>query len=149
MKALLVFQVDSWQCALPLESVERSYRAVAITPLPGAPGIVMGIVNIRGEVQPVISLRQCFRLPSRPLSPNDHLVTGHTSRRAVALLVDSVTGVIEYPKSEIAAADTIVPSMEFVSGVARLKDGMILIYDLDRFLSLEDETVLDQALQEL
>lgn len=149
MKALLVFQVESWQCALPLESVERSYRAVAVTPLPGAPGIVMGIVNVRGVVQPVISLRQCFRLPPRPLSPNDHLVTGHTSRRAVALLVDSVTGVVECPKSEIAAADAIVPGMEFVSGVARLKDGMILIHDLDRFLSLEDEAVLDQALQEL
>lgn len=147
MKALLVFEAGDWQCALPLESVERTYRAVAVTPLPKAPGIVMGIVNVRGVVQPVISLRHCFRLPPRPLSPSDHLVAGHTSRRAVTLLVDNVVGVMQCPKSKIAAAETIVPGMEFVSGVVRLRDGMILIHDLDRFLSLEDETALDQALQ--
>lgn len=147
MTSLLVFALDDWKCALPLSSVERSYRAVAVTPLPGAPAKVMGIVNVHGVLHPVINLRHCFRLPPRTLSPADHLIIGHTTRRNVALVVDSVVGVIECARQEIAAADTILSGMEYVSGIVRLKDGMILIHDLDSFLSLEEENVLDQALE--
>lgn len=147
MIALLVFTLDDWKCALPLSAVERTYRAVAVTALPGAPDIVMGIVNVRGIVHPVINLRGCFRLPQKVLSPSDNLVIGHTSKRPVALVVDGIAGVIECARQEIAAADTILPGMEYVSGVARLRDGMILIHDLDRFLSLEEEAVLDRALE--
>lgn len=147
MTSLLVFTLDDWKCALPLSSVERSYRAVAVTPLPGAPAKVMGIVNVHGVVHPVINLRHCFRLLPRALSPADHLIIGHTTRRNVALVVDSITGVIECARQEIATADTILPGMEYVSGIVRLKDGMILIHDLDSFLSLEEENILDQALE--
>lgn len=149
MVTLLTFRLDDWICALPLAAVERTYRAVAVTPLPQAPDIVMGVVNIRGVVQPVIDLRRRFQLPSRRLSPNDHLIIGHTSRRPVALVVDNVAGVVECAQQDIAAADAILPGMEFVSGIVRLKDGMILIHDLDRCLSLEEEAVLDQAMERL
>lgn len=147
MTSLLVFRLDEWKCALPLAAVERSYRAVAVTPLPGAPEKVMGIVNVHGVVHPVIDLRHCFGLPTRPLSPADHLVIGRTWRRSVALVVDSVEGVFDHAPAEIADADSILPDMEYVSGVVRMKDGMVLIHDLDRFLSLEEETLLDQALE--
>lgn len=147
MTSLLVFRLDDWKCALPLAAVERSYRAVAVTPLPGAPAKIMGIVNVHGIVHPVIDLRHCFGLPTRPLSPADHLVIGRTWRRSVALVVDSMEGVFDYAPAEIADADTILPDMEYVSGVIRMKDGMVLIHDLDRFLSLEEETLLDQALE--
>ena len=147
MISLLAFTLDHWRCALPLTSVERSYRAVAVTPLPEAPEKVLGIVNVHGVVHPVIDLRHCFGLPSRPISPADHLVLGHTPRRKVGLMVDSVSGVIECRKAEIVAAETVLPDMEYVSGIVRLTDGMVLIQDLDRFLSLEEEEVLDQALE--
>ena len=147
MISLLAFSLDHWRCALPLSAVERSYRAVAVTPLPEAPEKVLGIVNVHGIVHPVIDLRRCFGLPSRPISPADHLVLGNTARRRVGLMVDSVSGVIVCRKAEIVAADTVLPDMEYVSGIVRLKDGMILIHDLDRFLSLEEEQALDQALE--
>lgn len=147
MVALLTFMLDDWKCALPLSAVERTYRAVAVTSLPKAPDVVMGVVNVRGVVHPVIDLRRCFRLPQKTLSPSDHLIIGHTSKRPVALVADNVSNVIECPSQEIAAADAILPGMEYVTGVAKLKDGMILIHDLDKFLSLEDEAALDQAMK--
>ena len=61
--------------------------------------------------------------------------------------MDDVTGVIECAEKDITSASAIVPGMEYVEGVARLKDGMILIHDLARFLSLEEKAVLEQALE--
>ena len=147
MITLLIFTLDDWQCALHISSVERTYRAIAITSLPEAPDIVLGIVNVRGAVLPVINLRKRFRLPKKELVPSNHLVIAHTSRRTVALIVDGVAGVIECAEQEIAAADAIVPGMEYVEGVLKLRDGMLLIHDLDSFLSLEEEVALDRAME--
>lgn len=143
---LLLFTLDDWRCALELSIVERAYRAVAVTPLPDAPDIVLGVVNVRGVVLPVVDIRKRFRLPEKNLTPDDKLIVARSSDRLVVLVVDSVTGVIECSGKDITVASAIVPGMEYVEGVARLKDGMILIHNLARFLSLEEKVVLEQAL---
>ena len=63
-------------------------------------------------------------------------------------MVDEVSSVVTRPESEVIAAHEILPGLEGVKGVVRLEDGMILIYDLNKFLSLEEETALDEALAE-
>lgn len=144
---LLVFTLDDWCCALELSIVERVYRAVAVTPLPDAPDIVLGVINVRGVVLPVVDIRRRFCLPEKNLTPDDQLIVVHSSGRLVVLVVDSVTEVIDCAEQDITSASAIVPDMEYVEGVARLKDGMILIHDLARFLSLEEKTALENALR--
>ena len=72
-----------------------------------------------------------------------------SSTRPVALLADAVAGVIERANKLIVPADSIVPGLEYVQGVLKLDDGMVLIHDLDRFLSLEEEKALDEAMSEV
>lgn len=146
---LLVFTLDDWRCALELSTVEKVYRAVAVTPLPDAPDIVLGVINVRGVVLPVIDVRRCFRLPEKNLTPDDRLIVAHSSDRPVVLVVDSVTAVIECSEKDITSPSAIAPGMEYVEGVARLKDGMILIHNLARFLSLEERAALAQALENI
>ncbi len=129
--------------------MEKVYRAVAVTPLPDAPDIVLGIVNVRGAVLPVVDIRRCFRLPEKDLRPDDKLIVANASDRLVVLVVDSVTDVIECSETDIISAGAIVPGMEYVEGVARLKDGMILIHNLARFLSLEQQAALERALENI
>ncbi len=143
---LLVFTLADWCCAMELSTVERVYRAVAITALPDAPDIVLGVVNVKGVVLPVVDIRRRFRLPAKSLMPDDRLIVAHSSGRLVALVVDSVIGVIECFGKDITSASSIVPGMEYIEGIARLKDGMILIHDLSRFLSLEEKAGLERAL---
>jgi purine-binding chemotaxis protein CheW len=63
------------------------------------------------------------------------------------LVVDAVTGVLEYSGREAVGARDIVPGMEYVEGVVKLADGLVLIHDLDRFLSLDEVTALDRAIE--
>lgn len=131
---------------MPLAAVERVVRAVEITPLPKAPAIVIGIVNVQGRVTAVVDIRKRFGLREREPALSDHLVVANTVKRPVALVVDAVTGVREYSEAEVAAADAIVPGTDYIAGVVKLSDGMALIQDLDRFLSLDEERRLDEAL---
>lgn len=144
---LIVFCLGEQRYALPLATVEKVVRAVEVTRLPKAPDIVLGIVNVQGRVIPLINVRRRFRLPEREMALTDQIVIAHTARRPVALVVDAVTGVLEYPEREAVAARDILPGVEYVEGVVKLKDGLILIHNLDQFLSLEEETSLDRALE--
>lgn len=119
---------------------------VEITPLPKVPDIVIGVVNVQGRVVPVFNIRKRFRLPEREVAITDQLVLAHTAARLVALIADAVTGIVECQPEDIAAAESILPGMEYVAGVLKLKDGMVLIHDLDTFLSLEEEQALVQAM---
>jgi len=144
---LVLFALDDQRFALALSSVERVVRVVDVTPLPSAPPIVLGIINVKGDVIPVYDLRRRFQLPEREIDLADQLMIATTSRQTVALLVDLVSGVLEVAEDEIASAEKILPEIEYVHGVVKLPDGLVLIHDLDRFLSPEEERRLDQALQ--
>jgi purine-binding chemotaxis protein CheW len=146
---LVPFDLDGHCYALPLTAVERIVRIGEITPLPKAPPIVLGIVNIGGRIFPVCNVRRRFRLPEREIELGDQLILAQAERRMVALVVDEVSPVMERPQREMMTAQEILPGLEYVQGVARLEDGLILIHDLDKFLSLEEEAVLDRALAEL
>lgn len=146
MDKLLIFALSGLRCALPLAGIERILRAVEISPLPKAPEIVMGLVNVQGRVIPVLNIRRLFRLPETEINLNDQIVIARTATRPVAILVDNAIGVAEYAKQDIIPSDELFPGIEYLEGVAKLQDGIIFIYNLDRFLSSEDDAGIDPLL---
>ena len=144
---LIVFALDRQHYALPLHAVDRVVRMVEITPLPKAPDIVLGVVNFQGRVIPVINMRRRFSLPEKKIALTDQLLVAHTSRRPVALVADAVHDVIADFAQRLIETENILPGVEYAEGVVKRGDGLILIHDLDRFLSLEEESSLDQAME--
>lgn len=141
----LVFLLDDQRYALHLSAIDRVVRMVHITPVSSAPDILLGIVNLEGLVIPVMDVRQRFNLPERENSLSDRLIFARTQRRSVALIADTVTGVIECSEHSLISAKRILPELAHVEGVIKFEDGMILIHNLDKFLSLEEEAALDLA----
>ena len=145
---LVVFGLDAQRYALPLASVERIVRAVETTLLPNAPAIVLGAINVAGRVLPVLNLRRRFGLPEREISPVDQFIIASTTRRTVVLVVDEAQGVIEYPVTEIIRPTQIVPGLDQLQGVVRLDDGLVLIQNLEKCLSLDEARALDEAMNQ-
>ena len=146
VEQLLVFTLDEQRYALRLFAVDRVVRMIEITSLPKAPDIVLGIINVGGRLVPVVNTRKRFRLPERETGLSDQLIIANTVTRSVALLVDATAGVIERPGNWLVPAERIVPGLEYVEGVIKLEDGMVLVHDLDRFLSLDEEKALNDAM---
>ena len=142
-----VFTLDEQRYALYLSAVTRVVRTVEITPLPKAPDIVQGVVNVQGQVVPVVDIRKRFRLPEREMELSDQLVIANAARRTVALILDAVDGVIELSNQKMIPSEEILPDTEYVEGVIKLEDGLVLIHDLDKFLSLEEDKELESALK--
>lgn len=142
----LSFTLAAGRYAIPLAAVARVVRVAEFAPLPRAPEIVLGIVNVQGRIIPVVNVRRRFRHPEREIRLSDQLIVAVTARRPVALLVDRTEGVIERAEGEIVRAEKVLPGLEYVRGVLKLEDGLVLIHDLDTFLSLDEERKLGEAL---
>ena len=145
---LVCFALDDLHFALPLASVERVVHAVTITPLPKAPDVILGVINVQGRLMPVADVRKRFRLPAREMSLGDHIVIARTPNRPLALVVNVVHGVMTWSGEDSVAMEKLVPGLEYVQGIAKTRDGLVFIHDLDRFLAPDEEESLQRAMED-
>ena len=145
---LVVFLVADRRFAVELERVQRVLRMVAVTPLPKAPDVILGVFDLHGELLPVASLRRRFRYSDRAVQSTDRLIVVKTQRRRIALAVDDVVGVQAIDYATISQADQLVPGLEYLHGIARLPE-IVLLHDVDALLSLDEETRTTAALADL
>lgn len=142
----LVFTLDDRLFALPLDRVRQVTRAAQPRPVPGGPSLLLGLVCLRGEMRPLISLRRRLGLPDRPLRPGDRLLFVQGRGRDLALVVDEVTDTDRRFDDSWTTMDALWPGVRWFGGAARLDGGVAVIHDLDRLLSPDEEEALDVAL---
>jgi len=146
---LLIFRIDDSRYALPLENVLKVELAAAVTPLPNAPSVVAGIINVHGRLLPVMDVRRRLGLPSRDMRLDDHLILARTFRRDLLLWVEQVPRVERCSAAAQADADTVLEQLPHFAGITALKDNLVLIHDLEKFLSEDEEKQLTQAMETL
>lgn len=123
-------------------------RAAALTPLPKAPDVVLGILDLHGRVIPVINLRKRFQHPEKEISCEDQFVISRTGSLTVALAVDGTEGVMEQPL-DVIEPDRIVAGTGYLSGVTRTAQGLVLIHDIEKLLFPSEETEIARALEQV
>lgn len=138
LSQLLVFKLDEQRYALHLAAVVRTVRVVEFTPVPRTSEFVFGVINVQGHIVPVVNSRKRCQLPEREIEPSDHLIIAHSKEQTVALVVDQVEGVVAFD-SEMIGSEKILPSLDYVEKVVKLADGIVVILDLDKFVSVAEE----------
>jgi purine-binding chemotaxis protein CheW len=142
---LLIFEVGGQRFGLPVADVREIVRAVPPIPLAGAPAGIEGVVNVRGNVVPILDIRQRFRLPARPIEYTDHLVIAFTAGRLVALRVDRALDLVRLGASDLEDLPG-VSGGESLTRIAKLPEDLVLIQDLRALLSQADTAALQAAL---
>ncbi len=129
---LTVFELEGRTYAVPVESTSEAVWMAALVPVPHAAPWHAGMLDLRGEVLPVIDLRSRLGLGERRIELDARILVVRGSR-AAGLIVDSIAGVLEMPvpadERERRSAD------RFVERVLRSSDGLIVVLDLDAVLS--------------
>jgi purine-binding chemotaxis protein CheW len=130
--AYIIFSIDDQYVSLPVESVRQIIRAVQTTDLPEAPELLSGLINVGGEIIPVINIRKQFKLPQQEISIEDRIIIAKTPIHTIAFIVDDIKGVTEFSNSQIIPSTEIFPKMEdYVSATAEYKGHTVLIYDIN------------------
>jgi purine-binding chemotaxis protein CheW len=95
---------------------------------------------------PVLDLRARFRLPGRPVEPTDHFIVAWAGQRQVALRVDRALELVRVDPADSASAEAVLPGVEYVAQMVRCPAGLILIHDLNTFLTRAEAEALAAAL---
>ncbi len=143
---VLRFDLGDVRCAVPLTHVREVQRAVALAPLPGGPDVIEGVIDVRGDIVPVIDLGVRLGIARRPVRPSQRLVLLWTGERVVALRVDRIEWIAALEEADIATAERLTRGPLTVAGIARTPDGLVLLQDPEALLRQAEAEALDVAL---
>jgi purine-binding chemotaxis protein CheW len=143
---LVVFALGERTIGIPSAIVRELLRAVAITELPGAPAGVTGVIDLRGELVPVVDLSERLGLPARAVRAADQLVICQGATGALAVRADRV---LELRVLELEPLPAGAEADPIVGGLARTADGVIVIAELAAFLAEPDLAALATSIARL
>lgn len=129
---LLVYRIAGREHALPVEDVVEVVRMVAATRLPEAPPWVVGVINFRGRVIPLIEVRSRIGEPVREPDLSTSIIVVRSAEMAAGLVVDEVLEVLTVPRAALDTPRRVDAPAHAVSGVARVDDRLILVLDWER-----------------
>lgn len=142
---MLLFDVDDIRLALPASAVLELHRAVAVSALPGAPEGVLGAVNVRGKVLPVLDLRLRFGLMPRAERPEDVLIRVDAGGAELLLLADQACELRD--AGAPAAGDfEAAPGVRFPAHFANVDGTLAFISDPRAFFDAPARALLAAAL---
>lgn len=145
---ILVLEVDGCRIGLPAAAVRQVVRAMAVIPLPGAPAVIAGVVDVHGTLAPVLDLRARLGLTRAPVNVQEEWVLARAGERTVVLRADRVVELHEVEERQVEDVRGALPTQRRLTGAARLSDGLVLIHDPEAFLEHAEEEALDRALAE-
>jgi purine-binding chemotaxis protein CheW len=131
---------------IPIALVREIVRVPEITAVPNAPAYVEGVINLRGKIISVIDLRKRFGDQNLELTRKTRVVVVEIENRTIGLVVNSASEVLKLPPSEIEPPSAVFPDgeMDYVTGVAKLKDRLIILLDLSKILKGGELRHLDE-----
>jgi purine-binding chemotaxis protein CheW len=138
---LVTFRLGKEEYGVEIKQVQEIIRAADITPVPGAPAHVRGVINLRGKIIPVVDLRRRFGLPAVEESEERRIVVVEVGDKRLGMLVDSVSQVIKFSSSvmEEMPEEAVTLGENYIRGMGKLDDRLIFILDLNGSLLLKQQ----------
>lgn len=142
---LVTFSIGEEEFGVNILKVQEIIRTMEITKVPRSPDFVEGVINLRGKVIPIIDLRRRFGLAPRPEDKDTRIIVIEINSIIVGFVVDAVSEVLRIPASTVEPPPPVVAGVDsdYISGVGKLQDRLLIMLDLDKLLSSEDMDLLN------
>ncbi|HSA15533.1 MAG TPA: chemotaxis protein CheW [Spirochaetota bacterium] len=136
---IVSFLLDDVEYGVDILAVHEILRYPDITRLPNTPEFIKGVINLRGNVIPVVDVRLRFGLSTAEVTDLTRIIVIESEGKEVGLLVDNVYQVVRLPETHVDQPSELIEgvSEEFIKGIGRLKDRLIVILNLGNMLFLE------------
>lgn len=148
----IVFQLDDQEYAIDIKQVHEINRLkeIVISPVPKTPDFVEGIINLRGEVVPVIDLRRKFELEKREIAKGTRILIVKIGNKMIGLLVDGVSEVVDIAEARISEPPEEICDIntKYINGVARLEKRLILLLDINEIMVSEESVSAEKSIKE-
>lgn len=140
----LTFQLAEEGYGIGILKVREIIGMLPVTPVPQTPGFLKGVINLRGQVIPVVDLRLKFGLMEEEYTERTSIIVvevkGQSNNIPIGIVVDTVSEVINIQAQEIEPAPTFGSSIDtnFILGMAKTEGGVKILLNIDQVLSAEE-----------
>ena len=147
---LVVFGLGKEEFGIDISRVREIVRLQNITAIPRSMDFVEGIVNLRGQIVPIVDLCKRFRVAGANSAEESarRIIVVNMAEQNIGILVDGVSEILRIPDDSIEPTPPIVAggvAAEFIRGVAKLDDRLIIFLELDKVFSMEEKEALSQT----
>jgi len=144
LKQFVVFQLEDELYGIDIHQVMRIEKMLPLTRVPNAPSFVIGVCNLRGSVVPVIDLKRRLALPSRQ-DENAKIIIVNAGKQVVGMTIDATVDVSSIESDEIEPSPALVTGIDsqFIQGVAKISNRLLIILDMERVLTVDQFNVLE------
>ncbi len=131
---LVSFEVSGEEFAVDILAVQEINRMMDLTRVPQSPPEVEGVINLRGKIIPVLDLRRKFGMGSAERTEANRIIVVDVNNKVLGFIVDRVHEVLRISPDIVEPAPAMACSIssDFISGVAKLQDRLIILLDLQR-----------------
>ncbi|KNZ69196.1 CheW protein [Thermincola ferriacetica] len=144
-KQYVVFRLGKETYGLDIESVREIITMQNITEVPRTLEYIEGVINLRGRVIPVYNIRRKFGLPEEEITRASRIVVVEVEGNTIGMIVDGVSEVLRISSEMVERPSEIVCDVdtEYLAGVAKLNDKLVILLDIDKVLSKDEHPVLE------
>lgn len=139
----VTFMIIDEEYALEISQVREVINSREIIPVPDTANFVEGVISLRGKVIPVISVRKKFGFQQEEKSERTIIV--QMEDHLIGVVVDSVTGVTKLEEENITLLDKVLKKAEYLTGVGKVEDRLILIMDIEKFLTTTEKSKVKEV----
>ena len=145
MQQYVIFSINDQVYGVEILKIKEVVSYREITPLPNMKEFIKGIINLRGVILPVFDLRDKFKLSKASFTPFHAIIVMEISGRMMGVIVDEISDVVELLAEEVQAVSSLPPGVqaEYLQGIGKKDNGLIVLLDVDRLLSPEELEILD------
>ncbi len=143
---LVVFRLAREEYGVDIQQVREIIKVIDITRVPKAPEFIEGVINLRGQITPIMDLRKRLDLPELERGEETRIIIIEIGKNVVGMIVDAVMEVHRLPEKNIDPTPTISSEVgsEFINGVGKLGDRLLILLDLKKILSKKEEKQLEK-----
>lgn len=133
---LVTFKLENEEFGIDILNIQGINRMVEVTKVPNSPDYVEGIINLRGQVIPIIDLRKRLKMPDKPYSKDTRFIVVELKDRVIGFIVDSVNKVLRIDRSLTEQPPPVASGNEsdYITAVGKLEDSLLILLDFEKIL---------------
>lgn len=145
----VVFKLDKEEYGLNIMCVNGIEKYQEVVKIPNSPEYVDGIINLRGEVLPVFSLRKKFHLSEKENDDKTKIIVAYTNNMKIGFVVDVVVEILNIDEEDIEATPKILTGIDrrYIKSVAKVGERMIILLDIELIVSDEEKMSLGEVIE--
>lgn len=142
----VIFKLGDEKYGVDISNVGGITEFTTITKVPDAPTYIEGIINLRGDIIPIINLKTRFKIATTAENADPRIIVYNTNERDIGFIVDDASQVLRLEDQNVEPAPTIIKgaNRQFIDGVGKVDGEIIVLLDFEKILSEEETELLEE-----